>query len=247
VKQCRRKSFLVLFSKKELLAFALLLAPPAEAAPHDDFSRAVAYDLAGDQAHAFDLYLSAARAGVAEAQFNVAVMYDSGRGTRHDALQAALFYAFAAVNGNARAAYNLGMLYETGDGVSRNVALARAWYRKASEAGLQAAAEKLHGVAVADSISEKAVPAFPAEGATLGADGGFVPFVWLAGGSGLYYVQIVRVEAGAAHDVLTQVVDVSATRAPIGHAPGEYAWRVFSFAPAKAAYVSTDWVRFSVK
>jgi hypothetical protein len=228
----------------------LALRQPALAAPQDDFSRAVAYDLAGDQTHAFALYLSAARAGVAEAQFNVAVMYDSGRGTRHDALQAALFYAFAAVGGNARAAYNLGMLYETGDGVSRNLALARAWYRKASEAGLAAAADKLRGAPLVESLTENAVPAFPGEGVRLAADGAFVPFVWLAppgNTPGSYYVQIMRVDDGAPRDVLTQVVDVSATRAPIGHIAGKYAWRVFSFAPAKASYKATDWVRFSVK
>jgi hypothetical protein len=224
-----------------------LAAPPP---PHDDFSRAVAYDLAGDQAHAFALYLSAARAGVAAAQFNVAVMYDSGRGTRHDALQAALFYAFAAVGGNARAAYNLGMLYETGDGVSRNLGLARAWYRKASEAGLQAAGEKLHGAPVPESVSENAVPTFPGEGVRLAATTAFVPFVWLAptgNAPGSYYVQIMRLDDGAPHDVLTQMVDVSAIRAPMGHVHGDYAWRVFSVAPAHAAYIATPWVRFSVE
>ncbi len=232
------------------LAFTLALQPPARAAPQDDFSRAVAYDLKGDQAHAFALYLSAARAGLAAAQFNVAVMYDSGRGTRHDASQAALFYAFAAVGGNARAAYNLGMLYETGDGVARNPGLARAWYRKASEAGLLAAAAKLHGAAPAESIAENAVPVFPGEGVRLGADSAFVPFVWLAppgNTPGSYYVQIMRLGAGAPRDVLTQVVDVSAIRAPIGHTPGKYAWRVFSFAPARAAYIATPWVRFAVE
>ena len=231
------------------MALAFVSRTPALAAPHDDFSRAVAYDLAGDQVHAFALYLSAARAGIAEAQFNVAVMYDSGRGTRHDALQAALFYAFAAVGGNARAAYNLGMLYETGDGVSRNPSLARAWYRKASEAGLLAAADKLHGAEAAESVAENAVPAFPGEGVQLASDGAFVPFVWLAppgNTPGSYYVQIMKLDDGKLRDVLTQVVDVSATRAPIGHMPGKYAWRVFSFAPAKATYKSTDWVRFSV-
>ncbi len=232
------------------LALVLALRQPALAAPQDDFSRAVAYDLAGDQSHAFALYLSAARAGVAEAQFNVAVMYDSGRGARHDALQAALFYAFAAVGGNARAAYNLGMLYETGDGVARNPGLARAWYRKASEAGLAAAGEKLHGAPIIESVNENAVPAFPGEGVRLTADAAFVPFVWLApagNAPGSYYVQVVRLYDGAPHDVLTQVVDVSAMRAPLGHAPGEYAWRVFSFASAKAVYVATPWVRFSVE
>jgi hypothetical protein len=232
------------------VALAFAMRSSALAAPQDDFARAVAYDLAGDQAHAFTLYLSAARAGLAEAQFNVAVMYDSGRGTRHDAMQAALFYAFAAVGGNARAAYNLGMLYETGDGVSRNPALARAWYHKAAEAGLLAAADKLRGAPPAESIAENAVPAFPGEGVRLAADGAFVPFVWLAppgNTPGAYYVQIMRVDDGLPRDVLTQVVDVSATRAPIGHTPGDYAWRVFSFAPAKAAYIATPWVRFAVR
>jgi len=232
------------------LAFTLALQHAALAAPQDDFSRAVAYDLAGDQAHAFALYLSAAEAGQAEAQFNVAVMYDSGRGTRHDAMQAALFYAFAAVGGNARAAYNLGLLYETGDGVARNPALARAWYRKASEAGLLAAAGKLHAAPAAESLAENAVPAFPGEGMRLGGEAAFVPFVWLAppgNAPGSYYVQVVRLDAGGPRDVLTQVVDVSAIRAPIGHTPGNYAWRVFSFSPARAAYIATPWVRFAVK
>jgi hypothetical protein len=234
--------------------FALVLAArqPALADAQADFSRAVAYDLAGDQTRAFALYLSAARAGLAEAQFNVAVMFDSGRGTRHDALQAALFYAFAAVNGNARAAYNLGLLYESGDGVSQNLALARAWYRKAAEAGLVAASEKLRGSAsrlAAEAVYEGAVPAFPKDGAHVASEGDFIPFVWLVppgSAPSLFYVQIVLLDGQVMHDVLTQVVDVSATRAPIAHAPGSYAWRVFSFSPAKATYASTQWARFSI-
>jgi hypothetical protein len=246
------KSHRGLYNLPVALAVVFGLAGPARADPQGDFSRAVADDLAGDQAHAFALYLNAARAGVSDAQFNVAVMYDSGRGTGHDAAQAALFYAFAATDGNARAAYNLGLLYESGDGVPRNLAVARAWYRKAAEAGLQAATQKLRASGVrlaAEAVDEGVQPAFPADNARLDAGNAAVPFVWVASpgaAPGLYYVQVVRLDGAVWQDVLTRVADVSATRAAIGALPGKYAWRVFSFSPTKAAYHATRWVRFSV-
>ncbi len=228
-----------------LLAPVLLMPMAARADPQADFSRAVAYDMANDQPHAFALYLNAARAGLPAAQFNVAVMYDAGRGTPHDAAKAALFYAFAAVGGDARAAYNLGLLYASGDGVPRNAAVARAWYQKAASEGLQAAAEKLLAGPAgreADAVSA-AQPSlsYPADGAEIG--GRDVPFVWLAPASpAQYYVQVMSSDG---RNVLTEVNEVSATRAEVKQ-PGRYAWRLFSFIPAKTEYTSTPWSRFSV-
>ncbi len=73
-------------------------------------------------------YRRAAEAGFAPAEFNIAVMYDSGVGTARNAAEAAVWYARAAAHGNARAEYNLAQLYTAGDGVPRNLDVAEAWY-----------------------------------------------------------------------------------------------------------------------
>ena len=71
--------------------------------------------------------------------FNVAVMYDAGRGVLQDHQQAAAWYERAAAEGFARAEYNLALLYEEGIGVPRSRARAVQLYSKAAGHGLSAA------------------------------------------------------------------------------------------------------------
>ncbi len=75
-----------------LIESGLLIAAPARA---DDptlwFDEAVQYDLKGETAPlAFALYRRAAEAGLPQAEFNVAVMLDSGRGAPRDVAQASI-------------------------------------------------------------------------------------------------------------------------------------------------------------
>jgi VWFA-related protein len=77
----------------------------------------------------------AAELGDVEAQYNLAVMYDTGRGVPQDYAQAVVWYRKAAENGLVRAQYNLALMYSGGQGVPQDFAQASAWYRKAADLG----------------------------------------------------------------------------------------------------------------
>jgi TPR repeat protein len=77
----------------------------------------------------------AAEQGSAEAQFNVGVMYDNGRGVAEDRKAAVLWYAKAAEQGNAPAQCNLGGSYANGNGVAKDENAALFWVTKAAKQG----------------------------------------------------------------------------------------------------------------
>ena len=81
--------------------------------------------------------LQSARQGNAAAQFNLGLMYDSGRGVRQDYTKAVQWYRKAAEQGQAEAQYNLGVMYEEGQGVSTNRKVAKEWFGKACDNGKQ--------------------------------------------------------------------------------------------------------------
>jgi hypothetical protein len=241
-----------------IVCLVLVSVPLAAACanPQADFDRAVAADLAGDEGKAFELYDAAARAGFARAQFNLGLMYESGRGTRADARAAALYYAFAAAAGSARAADRLAQLYLAGDGVPRNPQLATAWMRVA--AGGRGRKSGLHtppapspdsGLAAgAGMIPAAAEPVYPAQGAALPTNQDFVPLVWTASFQPAcrFFIQLVAIAGTSMPLVLAETRDVSAIRAPIGRRPGQYAWRVFTFDQADGTYAYTPWQRFTI-
>ncbi len=234
-----------------------LLAGGAQAASRPDprtlFNQAVTADLAATgtegNAHALSLYRQAADGGLAEAELNVAVMYDSGRGTARDPTLAADYYGASATGGLARAAFDLGQLYESGDGVPQNLALAQAWFSQAAAEGLQAAANRPPHPAVKlpDSI---AAPAnrYPPDGASLPVPVGGLPLVWTAAATpapASYFVEVMRVEGHSASPVFSTTAGVSAVRMPSPR-PGRYAWRVFTICPSLGHYVGSGWVGFSL-
>ena len=77
----------------------------------------------------------AAEKGDAEAQFNLAVCYDNGKGVLQDDKQAVYWYTKAAEQGDADAQYNLGNSYSNGEGVLQDYKQAVYWYTKAAEQG----------------------------------------------------------------------------------------------------------------
>ncbi len=81
--------------------------------------------------------LQAAEQGYAKAQFNLGLMYDSGRGVHQDYAQAVQWYRKAAEQGLAEAQYNLGVMYAKGEGVRQNYKIAKEWFGKACDNGLQ--------------------------------------------------------------------------------------------------------------
>ncbi len=239
------------------LAVLALLAGSLQAAartdPHTVFNQAVTADLSATgtagNARALALYRQAADGGLAEAELNVAVMYDSGRGTARDAALAADYYAASATGGLARAAFDLGQLYESGDGVPQNLVLAQAWFSQAAAEGLQAAANR------PDHPSAKlpdAVPApatrYPPDMASLPVPVGGLPLVWTAASApapASYYIQVMRLESRAASLAFSTTTDVSAVRMPAPRA-GRYAWRVFLLCPSLGRYVPSGWVGFTL-
>jgi TPR repeat protein len=77
----------------------------------------------------------AAEQGYADAQFNLATMYDNGNGVPKDMAEAAKWYRMAADKGNAFAQGRLGMMYLTADGIERNYSEAFKLCSKAAEQG----------------------------------------------------------------------------------------------------------------
>ena len=238
-------------------ALAACLAGPASAASRPDprtlFNQAVTADLAATgtegSARALALYRQAADGGLAEAELNVAVMYDSGRGTARDATLAADYYAASATGGVARAAFDLGQLYESGDGVPQNLALAQAWFSQAASEGLQAAANRPPHplVKLPDSLAAP-VNRYPPDAATLPVPVGGLALVWSAAAApapASYFVQVMRIDGRSASVIFTTTTDVSAVRMPAPH-PGRYAWRVFTICPSLGRYAQSGWASFSL-
>jgi hypothetical protein len=90
----------------------------------------VAYDRA-DYKSALNVWMPAAEAGDAEAQTNVAEIFERGLGTQPNYEAALIWYRKAAAQGYARAQFALGTLYEQGLGVPQDQLEALNWYRLA--------------------------------------------------------------------------------------------------------------------
>jgi TPR repeat protein len=107
-----------------------------------DFSQAINDYEAGAYIKAFNTFFTLAKEENPQAQFNVALMYEKGRGVRQDTAEAMRWYEKAAQNGYAPAAYNLAVLLEhTGDAHAKEKA--RYWYEKAVEGGVKEAYNNL--------------------------------------------------------------------------------------------------------
>ena len=88
-----------------------------------------------DYATAFMECAPLAKAGIAEAQFNLGVMYAEGEGVPKDAVQAVSWYRKAAEQGLARAQGNLGAMYSRGEGVPKDFVTAYMWRNLAAAQG----------------------------------------------------------------------------------------------------------------
>ncbi|WP_296950295.1 tetratricopeptide repeat protein [uncultured Massilia sp.] len=74
-----------------------------------------------------------ARAGNADAQHLLGLMYYMGRGVARDYKQAFAWHYKAALQGKADAQYVIGAMYYTGNSVPQDQKLAVQWFRKAAE------------------------------------------------------------------------------------------------------------------
>ena len=133
-------------SQKINAAIAAIVLVSAFAAPvaAGTFEDAVDAHARGDYAKALRLIRPLANDGDAAAQFNLGVMYLTGRGVQQDYSAAALWFRKAAEQGYALAQSNLGTLYLYGRGVTQDDTEAVMWFRKAADQG-DAVAEFLLG------------------------------------------------------------------------------------------------------
>jgi len=99
------------------------------------FDAGIAAYEANDLPLAYEEFLTAAKEGHADSQFNVGLMYEKGIGVGKDEKEAVAWYSKSAEQGNSAAQYNLGVLYENGLGTGIDYAKANEWYRKASVQG----------------------------------------------------------------------------------------------------------------
>ncbi|MGD8936874.1 MAG: hypothetical protein PVF07_10365, partial [Thiogranum sp.] len=91
------------------LLLALMVACASVSA--DDYTDAQYAVRSHDYQKAFALLDKLARAGHADAQYQLAAMYRAGRGVAKDHDKAAVWYRKAAEQGHAKAQYNLGVMY----------------------------------------------------------------------------------------------------------------------------------------
>ena len=87
----------------------------------------------GDYKSAVNEWSSLADQGNATAQFNLALMYEDGKGVLKDYKQAVKWYRRAADQGHAIAQNNLGWMYAYGNGVLKSMTQAKYWIQKAYE------------------------------------------------------------------------------------------------------------------
>ena len=70
--------------------------------------------------------------GIADAQYNLAVLYHHGQGIPRNFPQAIRYYKLAAEQSYAEAQFNLGLMCEKGQGASEDYAQALIWYKLAA-------------------------------------------------------------------------------------------------------------------
>lgn len=84
---------------------------------------------------ALEAWQPLAEQGVADAQYGIGFMYESGWGVDQDYSRAYRWYQLAAQQGHVKSQFNLGMLYRNGKGVAQNDALGLYWIQTAADRG----------------------------------------------------------------------------------------------------------------
>ena len=112
---------------------------------------AAAYE-AGDYGEAANAWRPLAEGGDAMAQFNLGLLYETGRGVAEDPAQAAVWYERAALQGVTQAQFNLALLHQTGRGVEKDGGQALYWLEVAARHG--EGAEQEHAADAAAQLAE---------------------------------------------------------------------------------------------
>ena len=112
-----------------------------------DFEDGLRFSMDGNYNSAANSFRKAAERGEAEAQFNLALMYEEGRGVAQDYKQAAMWYLNAAKQDHAGAQSKLGWMLFQGWGVKQDNIEAYKWLSIAKENNNRDARKKLGEVA----------------------------------------------------------------------------------------------------
>ena len=233
------------------LLIATTLSLPARAEDASVwFNKAVQYDLngTGDTTLAFAWYRRAADAGMPEAEFNVAVMLDSGRGVRPNLAEAAIWYARAATHGNHRAAYNLGLLYEDGQGVPKNLDLARAYFALSDLAAARTHLADQRPQVPGDAALSAPSLLAPRPNTSISPMMNGIEFVWTSQMQPepmQYFVELRAIDGAGSTEVFSGSTDAASLFAPLPAIRGDYAWRVTAVGRKEGRYVASPWIRFS--
>jgi uncharacterized protein len=117
------------------LTASLMLVATVGAAVAGEFEDATAAYNRGDYPTALHLISALAEQGDADAQFNLGLLYNKGKGVTQNYVEAVKWYGLAADQGHPGAQLNLGVMYKNGQGVAQNYAEAVKWYRLAADQG----------------------------------------------------------------------------------------------------------------
>ena len=120
---------------KRFLTVAASVIGLAMPASGQDFDAGLNAAERGDYAAALKEWRPLAHQGQADAQYHLAVLYDSGMGIPEDDAQAVAWYQRAAEQGHRMAQYNLALAYDNGAGVPVDHVYAIVWYRRAAAQG----------------------------------------------------------------------------------------------------------------
>jgi TPR repeat protein len=107
----------------------------ADASDQQQLQRGQSFFNRQEYVNALDAWRPLATKGIAQAQYGLGFMYESGWGVDRDYGQAFMWYERAARQGHAKSQYNLGMLFHNGLGVKRNEAKAFFWIQNAADGG----------------------------------------------------------------------------------------------------------------
>ena len=129
-----------------LLCLAASIAAEAQQAPRVPTSQVELALRAGNFDLAASLLEPRAQSGDAEAQYQLASLYRSGRGVAHDDVAAFQWMMAAAEQGHVKAQFNLAKMYLAGRGVAVDTTEASTWLMKASAQGYAEASRLLSEV-----------------------------------------------------------------------------------------------------
>ncbi len=99
----------------------------------DQFKLGYKAYLIEDYKTALDYWQPLAKAGNAEAQYHLGMMYYNGQGVPVDFVSASRFFRSSANQGDAGAQYLIGEMRLKGKGVAQDAGLAGVWFKKAAQ------------------------------------------------------------------------------------------------------------------